>query len=100
DEAVLEAFETVQLPVPEANMNPDFTECSFIDYPVDFYVTAPNTDPITVTVLGTEVILYPEITGYTWDLGDGTTITTDQPTTPAGLIEHTYTETGIYQVTV
>lgn len=70
-----------------------------------FYVTPPPTDPITTTILGTPVTLYPRIDTYTFDFGDDSaSLTTADPggPYPDGTNTHVYETPGHYaaQVTV
>ena len=82
DDTVAREFQVVPLPEPEAGMSPPFPACVHLNVPNYVYVTDIDTDPIHVTLLGTPVTIYPRVVDYTWDFGDGTTVTTTDPGAP------------------
>lgn len=101
-DTVATAFKTIALPVPTARMSPPFPACVHLNLPNYVYVDPIDTDPITVPLLGTPVTVYPRVIDYTWNFGDGTTLTTTDPGAawPNGTISHVYRKSGRYEVTV
>jgi hypothetical protein len=102
DEQVLAEFRTIPLPVPAAHMSPPFPACVHLNVPSYVYVDPVDTAPVTVTLLGTPVTVYPQVEDYTWDFGDGTSLTTTDPGAayPNGTVSHVYRTPGRYEVTV
>lgn len=102
DGDVATAFQTIPLPVPTARMSPAFPACVHLNMPNYVYVDPVDTDPITITLLGTPVTVYPRIIDYTWNFGDNQQLTTTDPGKPYpdGTVSHIYRKSGRYQVTV
>jgi hypothetical protein len=99
---VAAAFKTIPLPVPAARMSPPFPACVHLNVPNYVYVDQVDTSPVTVTVLGTPVTVFPRVLDYTWDFGDGQSLTTTDPGAPypGGTVSHVYRTAGRYDVTV
>ncbi len=102
DADVLAAFKSAPLPVPTARMRPQFPACVHVNVPNYVYVDPIDTSAITIPLLGTQVTVYPRILDYTWDFGDGDTLTTTDPGAPwpDGTVSYTYRKSGRYDVTV
>jgi hypothetical protein len=102
DQDVLSAFRQIPLPVPAARMSPPFPACVHLNVPNYVYVDPVDTAPVTVTLLGTPVTVFPRIEDYTWDFGDGSSLTTTDPGAayPNGTVSHIYRTPGRYEVTV
>ncbi len=102
DHDALSAFRTIPLPVPAARMSPPFPACVHLNVANYVYVDPVDTAPVTVTLLGTPVTVFPRVVDYTWDFGDGTRLTTEDPGAawPHGTVSHMYRTPGRYQVTV
>lgn len=100
---VAREMKTLPFPVPEFHTNPPGPMCAVLGLTNYYYVTPPSTDPITTTILGTAVTVYPRITEYTFDFGDETSpLTTTDPggPYPDGRNTHVYAKSGHYRSTV
>ncbi|MFW6772653.1 PKD domain-containing protein [Nocardioides sp. CPCC 205120] len=97
---VLQAFQSVPLPETVLTIQPP-DGLTLVNFDTNFYTeAAPFTT--TVTLLGQAVELDITPTSYTWNYGDGTTVTTSTPGAPYPDLEvtHRYQQAGSYQVTV
>ncbi len=62
----------------------------------------PAPQRLTTTILGTAVTVSATPAGYTWDFGDGQTLTTTDPGRPwpQGTLTHTDQRVGTYRITL
>lgn len=93
----------IPFPVPDFHTNPPGPMCVVLNLPNWFFVTPPSTAPITTTILGTPVTLYPRVDSYTFDFGDGSApLVTSDPggPYPDGANQHVYEVPGHYQAVV
>lgn len=87
-------------PEPNAHVEPNGE--TYVNVPNNFYADADDTEH-TVTLFGNAITISFQVSGVTWDFGDGGTASgngvknadVDQP----GAVEHEYVRQGSYEVT-
>lgn len=91
---VLNAIKQIGLPSLEAETQP--SDKTLVNFETIFY-TEPQEFTRTVTLLGQSVDIEATPSEYTWDHGDGTTLTTSTPGAPypSKEITHSYTDAHV-----
>ncbi|WP_408895623.1 PKD domain-containing protein [Nocardioides sp. R1-1] len=95
---VRRAFGELKLPPGTLVIQPP-DGLTLVNFETNFYTTATTPIATTITLLEQAVTLEATPTSYTWDFGDGHTVTTDEPGAPYPdlTITHDYQHTGDYQ---
>ncbi|WP_408899223.1 PKD domain-containing protein [Nocardioides sp. R1-1] len=95
---VRRAFGELKLPPGTLVIQPP-DGLTLVNFATNFYTTATTPIATTITLLEQAVTLEATPTSYTWDFGDGHTLTTHEPGAPYPdlTITHDYQHTGDYQ---
>jgi len=89
-EEVFRYFQT--LPLPELTTRQQPPGQALVGLPVIFFTDSPTTQTFTVDIRGFAVDIAASVTGYAWDTGDGTVLTSTSPGAPypAQTVTHDY----------
>jgi len=98
-EEVFRYFQT--LPLPELATRQQPPGNALVGLPVIFFTDSPTTQSFTVDIRGFDVDIDATASGYAWDTGDGTVLTTAVPGAPYPdqTITHDYSS-GTYTATL
>ena len=77
---VFRYFQT--LPLPQLTTRQQPPGQALVGLPVIFFTDSPTTQTFTVDIRGFAVEITANATGYSWDTGDGTVLTTTDPGAP------------------
>lgn len=77
---VFRYFQTLPLPQLATRQQPPGN--GLVGLPVIFFTDSPTTQTFTVDIRGFDVDIVARAVGFTWDTGDGATLTTTDPGAP------------------